>query len=96
MPRRHKNAVRKRKIRAAVRPAGKCWMTGKYRFRTQPEAEAALQEVREKRQAAGVPEEQIEKRVYHHAVCGMWHMTRETEGEYAEAKEAFDRGEHEE
>jgi hypothetical protein len=88
VPRRKKNAERvNRRIRSAVKPAGRCWAAKKYGYNTQGEAEAALADIRQRRQAAGTPEADIEKRSYLHHICGRWHLTRETDAEYIAARE---------
>lgn len=92
MPRRHKNAGSKKRRRNTVRPSGRCWLTGKYSYRTQSEAEAALADIREKRLAAGAPEDQLEKRVYHHGLCDRWHLTKESDAEYIANREEHAHG----
>lgn len=93
MPRKNGNAQRKRKkLRNTVRPSGRCWQTGKYGYKTEPEATAALADIREKRISAGADEDQLEKRVYHHKVCDRWHLTKESDAQYIANREAHERG----
>jgi hypothetical protein len=87
MPRRNRNAPPRRRPRNVVRHEKRCWQTSKLGYSSQGAAEAALRDIREKRVMRGDPDDAIEKRVYFHETCGLWHLTHKTDGEYMKRRE---------